>query len=231
MSTATLDPVFIVDDDPAARDSMAALIQSHGLQAETYDSAEDFLTRFDRTRSGCLVVDVRMSGMSGFELQEQLLEEGVDLPVVVITGYADIPAAVRAMRNGAATLSRKSLRSRKTMGFNFAGIGKRSSNRSQRLLRSEIRRRLATLTADERRVFDKLSRWPSQQNHRPRSRFGPPHRRTPPRNDPAKDARLFLGRTCPHGCPIRRRIFVRPQFQLVSNRSQPAQFPSVLREL
>jgi FixJ family two-component response regulator len=156
MSTATLDPVFIVDDDPAARDSMAALIQSHGLQTETYDSAEDFLTRFDRARSGCLVVDVRMSGMSGLELQEQLLEEGVDLPVVVITGYADIPAAVRAMRNGAAIFLEKACGQEKLWNSISQALQSGASNRGRRLQRIEIRRRLATLTPDERRVLDKL---------------------------------------------------------------------------
>jgi two-component system, LuxR family, response regulator FixJ len=156
MSIATLDPVYIVDDDPAARDSMAALIQSQGLHAETYESAEDFLARFDRNRSGCLVVDVRMSGMSGLELQEQLLQEGVDLPSVVITGYADIPAAVRAMRNGAITFLEKACGYKKLLDSISQALVSQTTTRSKRILRSEIRRRLATLTPDERRVLDKL---------------------------------------------------------------------------
>ncbi|HEY2826093.1 MAG TPA: response regulator [Pirellulales bacterium] len=156
MSTATLDSVFIVDDDPAARDSMAALIQSRGLQAETYESGEDFLDRYDRSKSGCLVIDVRMAGMSGLDLQDRLVEEGIDLPVVVITGYGDIPTAVRAMRNGAATFLEKAPGHNKLWDSISQAMENGAATRSERLLRYEIRRRLATLTPDERRVLDKL---------------------------------------------------------------------------
>jgi FixJ family two-component response regulator len=156
MSIATLDPVFIVDDDPAARDSMAALIQSHGLQAETFESAEDFLARFDRTRGGCLVLDVRMAGMSGLELQERLNVEGLNLPVIIITGYADIPAAVRAMRNGAITFLEKACGDQKLWDAISRARETEAMARGPRLQRTDIRRRLATLTLDERRVLDKL---------------------------------------------------------------------------
>jgi two-component system, LuxR family, response regulator FixJ len=156
MSTATLDPIFIVDDDPAARESMAALVQSHGLQAEQYESAEDFLSRFDRAKCGCLIVDVRMSGISGLELQERLLEEGVELPTIVITGYADIPAAVRAMRNGAATFLEKACPQEKLWESISQALQQAAHVRNRRSQRIEIRRRLATLTADELRVLEKL---------------------------------------------------------------------------
>jgi FixJ family two-component response regulator len=156
MSVASLDPVFIVDDDPAARESMVALVQSHGLMAETYESGEDFLTRFDRSKTGCLVVDVRMSGMSGLELQERLIQEGIDLPTVVITGYADIPAAVRAMRNGASTFLEKACGYQKLWDSISQALATSAASRDRRVQRSEIRRRLTSLTADERRVLEKL---------------------------------------------------------------------------
>ncbi|HTQ40654.1 MAG TPA: response regulator [Pirellulales bacterium] len=156
MPTATLDPVFIIDDDPAARESMAALIQSHGLQAETFASAEDFLARFDRCQTGCIVVDVRMTGMSGLDLQERLIQEGTDLPLIVITGYGDIPTAVRAMRNGATTFLEKPCSDQKLWESISQALETEAAGRGQRLLRGEVRRRLTTLTSDEHRVLEKL---------------------------------------------------------------------------
>ena len=93
--------VFVVDDDAGARDSLVALVRAKGLPAEGYAAAEEFLSRYDPTRKGCLVVDVRMAGMSGLDLLQQLKSRKSHLPVVVITGYADVPMAVRAMQAGA----------------------------------------------------------------------------------------------------------------------------------
>lgn len=156
MFVATLDSVFIVDDDPATRESMVALIQSHGLQAESFESGEDFLTRFDRSKTGCLVLDVRMTGMSGLELQERLAEEGIDLPVVVVTGYGDIPTAVRAMRNGAATFLEKASGCHKLWDSISQALANAAANREFSSQKADIRRRMATLTSDERRVLEKL---------------------------------------------------------------------------
>src|SRR5947209_12696093 len=98
------DPtVFVVVDDPAARGSVAALVASHGLKVESFGSAEEFLAARDPARGGCLIADVRMTGMSGLELQEQLTARGDRLPVIIITGFADIPMAVRAMQAAAIT--------------------------------------------------------------------------------------------------------------------------------
>ncbi len=99
--------VFIVDDDPAALESVAALVQSHGLSCETFESAEQFLARYDRSKHGCLVADIRMTGMNGLELQVKLAEEEHDIPMILITGYADVGMAVRAMRAGAVTFLEK----------------------------------------------------------------------------------------------------------------------------
>lgn len=81
--------VFIVDDDSGVRRSLAALVMSNGLHSRTYDSAEAFLESGDYRQPGCVVTDVRMAGMSGFDLHERLKDEGVDLPTIVITGFAD----------------------------------------------------------------------------------------------------------------------------------------------
>jgi two-component system, LuxR family, response regulator FixJ len=99
--------IFVVDDDPAARESVAAMVAARGMAAETYASAEEFLARFDRGRPGCLIVDLRMGGISGLELQRKLREEGILLPFIVITAYGDVPTAVAAMRTGALTFLEK----------------------------------------------------------------------------------------------------------------------------
>ncbi|HID78218.1 MAG TPA: response regulator transcription factor, partial [Planctomycetaceae bacterium] len=99
-----MDPratVFIVDDDPGARRSLGWLLESHGLKAETYASATAFLEAYDPNKAGCLVLDVRMPGMSGLELQELLTARHIPLPVIFITAYGDVPSCVRAMKGGA----------------------------------------------------------------------------------------------------------------------------------
>ena len=96
------DPtVFVVDDDPAMRQSLRWLLQSVGLAVETYATAEAFLAAVDGARPGCLVLDVRMPGMSGLHLQDELKHRGILLPIIVVTGYAEVPTAVRALKTGA----------------------------------------------------------------------------------------------------------------------------------
>lgn len=102
--------VFIVDDDAAVRDSIAELVESVGLQARCYPSAPAFLEAFEPQRPGCLVLDVRMRGMSGMELQRELKAQGVGLPVIVLTGHADVPMAVEAMKAGAVDFLQKPYR-------------------------------------------------------------------------------------------------------------------------
>jgi len=93
--------VYIVDDDSAIRDSLSFLMKSVGFESRAYTSAEAFLDQADLEKPGCLVVDVRMQGMSGLELQHLLSERGSKLPVIIITGHGDVPMAVQAMKAGA----------------------------------------------------------------------------------------------------------------------------------
>jgi len=93
--------VFVVDDDDAVRNSMRWLVESVGLPVETYASAREFLETHDPNRPGCLVPDVRMPGMSGLDLQEKLHENGIVIPIIVVTGHGDVPTAVRAIKAGA----------------------------------------------------------------------------------------------------------------------------------
>ena len=93
--------VFVVDDDEAICKSLAMLIEGVGLKVQTYYNAEDFLDAYDPTLPGCLVVDVRMPGMNGLELQAELKERRTYVPTIVMTGHADVPMAVQAVKSGA----------------------------------------------------------------------------------------------------------------------------------
>ena len=93
--------VYVVDDDEAVRDSLQWLLEGKGYRVHCFDSAESFLSRFDARDVGCLIVDIRMEGMSGLELQDQLIERQSPLPVVFITGHGDVPMAVDTMKKGA----------------------------------------------------------------------------------------------------------------------------------
>jgi two-component system response regulator FixJ len=108
MSSIHPDPiVFIVDDEPAIRDSLALLLRSVGLRTRAYASAAEFLAAFRPVAHACLLADVRMPGMSGLELQETLRARGVRLPAIILTGHGDIAMAVRAMKAGAADFLEK----------------------------------------------------------------------------------------------------------------------------
>ncbi|CAG2144621.1 Transcriptional regulatory protein FixJ [Cupriavidus yeoncheonensis] len=106
--TATPNPaphrgetVFIVDDDEAMRDSLTWLLEGNGYQVRSYSSAEQFLAAYDASQVSCLILDVRMPGMSGPELQERMIAENIDIPIVFITGHGDVPMAVSTMKRGA----------------------------------------------------------------------------------------------------------------------------------
>jgi FixJ family two-component response regulator len=153
----TSDPViFIVDDDPAARNSLAALVTSRGLAVQTFASAEDFLTRYDPASRGCLIADVRMTGMSGLELQEQMAGRRVNLPVIVITGFADISMAVRAMRAGAVTFLEKPCTEQELWDAVQLALDAEAKSNELRLRHREIEQRYAALTSAEHQVLAKI---------------------------------------------------------------------------
>ncbi len=148
--------VFIIDDDPAVRESVAALVGEMGMRTETFSSAEDFLSAYDPDRSGCLVTDVRMLGMSGVELQEKLAADGVILPVIIITAHADIPLTVRAMQTGAITLLEKPCRDQELWDAIRNAIAMDTDNRKAFINRKEIEERISQLTPEERQVMDMM---------------------------------------------------------------------------
>jgi len=99
--------VFVVDDDQAVRESLSRLMESVGRKVATYASAQKFLDSYDPSRRGCLVLDIRMPGMSGLDLQDKLAQDGVRIPVIIISGHGDVEKAVRAMKAGAVDFLRK----------------------------------------------------------------------------------------------------------------------------
>lgn len=153
---STQPTVFVVDDDPVARESVAALTESMGVHTESFASAEDFLEVFDSARPGCLVTDVRLGGMNGLELQEELVRQEVTVPVVVITGYADVPLAVRAMQRGAVTLLEKPCQHRELWDGIRAALAMDAEGREEAAQRTEIRDRVESLTAKEHDVMQRI---------------------------------------------------------------------------
>lgn len=149
--------VYIVDDDPAARESVAALVQSRGMQTKTFASAEEFLksAHQDEVR-GCLVLDVRMKGMGGLDLQEELQRRHISLPVIIITGYADVPMAVRALQGGAVSFLTKPCKPENLWGTILQAVEQDRTERRKSDQQRAIERKLAMLTSDERLVLSKI---------------------------------------------------------------------------
>ncbi|MBN2021914.1 MAG: response regulator transcription factor [Pirellulales bacterium] len=145
--------VFVVDDDDAARNSLAAMIRASGAAVKTYDSAEAFLDDYAPEQWGCLVTDVRMGGMSGLQLQQRLRERGIALPVVLISGYADVPTAVSAMRGGAVTFLEKPCTEEELQGSVAKAVAWHRQHRRVESQRAELQSRLAQLSAEEHVVM------------------------------------------------------------------------------
>ena len=145
--------VFIVDDDEAVRDSLKMLMESVDLHAEVFASAHEFLQLFDDDRSGCLVLDIRMPGMSGLELQAVLNERRSMLPVIFITGHGDVPMAVQAIRGGAQDFIEKPFREQELLDRVQQVLAEDSRNRDVLHQKRDILERLSTLTPREREVL------------------------------------------------------------------------------
>jgi two-component system, LuxR family, response regulator FixJ len=145
--------VYLVDDDAGMLNSLAAVMEVASLHARGYPSAEAFLEAYDPRRSGCLVVDVRMPGMSGVDLLERLRAAGSDLPAIVITGHGDVPTAVRSMKLGAVEFLEKPVDPRALVEKVREALERDSAGRAVRETAREARQRMATLTHREREVL------------------------------------------------------------------------------
>ncbi len=145
--------VFIVDDDLEVRQALALLFESVGLHAETFGSADEFLQQFDPERPGCLVLDVRMPGMSGLELQSRLSGETIHPPVIIITGHGDVPMAVRAVQAGAVDFIEKPFNDQALLDSVHRALEQDARRRGQVRELAGIRQRLDSLTPREREVM------------------------------------------------------------------------------
>ena len=150
-SAATL---FVVDDEPDARRGVAALASSMGIRCETFASGEELLERFDPAAAGCLLIDLRLNGMSGIELIERLAAKGSTLPVILISAYADVRTTVRAMKNGALTVIEKPYQADELADSIQAAVKADRYAREEQARRAEVRRRISTLTPRERQTME-----------------------------------------------------------------------------
>ena len=156
--------VFVVDDDPSVRRAIKRLVESVGLQVELFGSAQEFLRRERPHARSCLVLDIRLPGISGLDLQRELLEANVHIPVIFITAHADIPMTVRAMKAGAVEFLTKPFRDQDLLDATHAALER---DRARRLREEEVARlrdRYELLTPREREVLPLVvSGLPSKQ--------------------------------------------------------------------
>jgi RNA polymerase sigma factor (sigma-70 family) len=146
--------VFVVDDDEAVRKSLGLLLSSAGLTVETFSSANEFLAQYDPGRFGAVILDVRMPEMTGLELQEYLNVHGAVIPVIFITGHADVPMAVEAMRHGAYDFLEKPFRDQDLLERVRNALEQDRMNRERLEQHDAIQERLMALTPREREVLD-----------------------------------------------------------------------------
>lgn len=152
MSTESV--VHIVDDDPATLDAMHAQLESAGLHTRRYIKAEDFLQKMETSSAGCLVVDLRMPRMNGLELQHRVREACPDMPIIFITGYGNISAAVRAMRAGADDFLTKPVDDEILIERVQEVLARRANSELKQFERDKLRRRMDELTPREREVME-----------------------------------------------------------------------------
>ncbi|MCC5793807.1 MAG: response regulator transcription factor [Chromatiales bacterium] len=149
-----LSTVFVVDDDQAVRDSLGLLLKSVGINSRLFDSAQALIDAYDPDWRGCVVLDIRMPGMSGMELQQQLIELHCALPVIFITGHGDVPMAVDAMQKGAFDFIQKPFRDQELLDRINQAINLDAAQRSEEEQQRAVGERYETLTPREREVME-----------------------------------------------------------------------------
>ena len=146
--------VFIVDDDPSIRRALSRLLASVGLASETYEDGDDFLTRAPREGRGCILLDIKMPGLTGLDLQRRLLADGIELPVIFVTAHADVPLAVRAIKDGAVEVFTKPFDDQKLIDAVHLAMARDRANHRLRLEDAELKSRYGALTHRQRTVMD-----------------------------------------------------------------------------
>jgi FixJ family two-component response regulator len=151
--TAPEPIVFVVDDDPSVRTSTERLVRSMGFMVQTFGAAKEFLASARPDGPACLVLDIRLPGLSGLDLQRELARSGVEIPIIFMTGHGDIPMTVRAMKAGAVEFLTKPLRRQALLDAIRTAIDRDRAARTERLEGRQLRQRYEQLTAREREVM------------------------------------------------------------------------------
>jgi two-component system response regulator FixJ len=153
-----LPTVHVIDDDDAVRDSIQMFLSNEGLEVQTYASADEFVAVLGSVPPGCVVTDVRMPGMSGMELLAEIARLRLAMPVIVVTGHADVPLAVRAMKSGAVDLLEKPFKASDLIDAVWRALEVGRNSQRNVVSAQEAQARLAALTAREIEVLDRLVR-------------------------------------------------------------------------
>ncbi len=148
--------VFVVDDDQAVRRFLSGLIASVDIPVEAYASARDFLDSYEPGRAGCLLLDIRMPGMSGLELQQELDRRAIDLPVIILTGHGNVQVAVNAMKAGAVDFIEKPFNNELLLDRIQTALSDSVKARETRLEQEAIEARMSRLTPRERQVLERV---------------------------------------------------------------------------
>jgi FixJ family two-component response regulator len=152
--TSSPDTVVVVDDDPSVREALSSLVRSIGLRAQTFSSAQEFLKSPRPASPSCVVLDVRLPGLSGLDVQRQLRDGGLNIPVIFITGHGDIPMSVRAMKAGAVEFLTKPFRDQDLIDAVQSALQLDRAARLHETKVLELRERYASLTRREQEVMD-----------------------------------------------------------------------------
>ena len=147
---------YVVDDDESIRTLWRWLMESNGIPVKTFATASEFIESYRNGSAGCLVLDLRLPGMSGLELQEYLNGKGIEIPIVFVTGHGDVPAAVSALKGGAVDFIQKPFSHREVLSIIQKAFQRDAENREQRARRSRTADRLAGLTEREREVLQRI---------------------------------------------------------------------------
>ena len=191
------DPVvFVVDDDPSVRDATRRLISSVGLAVVTFGTATEFMRAARPEAPGCLVLDVRLPDTSGLDLQREISESSHPIPIIIITGHADVPMSVQAMKAGAVEFLTKPYRDQELLDAIQHAIEADRVDRRQRAELLDLRQRFESLTGARARSVDARRAWSAQQGDRHRAAHQRDHREGPAKSRHEEDAGHFPAGSC-----------------------------------
>jgi len=156
VAAAQLPTAYVVDDDEAIRTLWRWLMESNGIAVRIFATAREFIEGYAAGAPGCVVLDMRLPGMSGLELQDYLNRNGIDIPIVFVTAHADVPTAVTAIKSGAVDLIEKPFSYRQVLSVIEKAFQRDAENRERRSRHSEVAGRIAALTERERAVLQRV---------------------------------------------------------------------------